>query len=68
MNEVAQALLGTRKTVAEIAEDFGIDPSSIDTTRLECCTSCNLWQKSEQVKIDLDGNPICRYCFAYYGP
>lgn len=65
MNPVESELINTRKSVLEVCEDLGYNNISEVEIHLEQCSSCGLWQT--KLIPDLDGNGICKYCYASYG-
>lgn len=67
MNEIEETLYRTRKTVIDVANEYGIDIEDVEILSLEQCSSCSIWLKFSQLKDDLDGNPICRDCWTAYG-
>lgn len=67
MNKVATELYRTKKTLKEVCEAFGIPLEECHFEPLETCSNCDVWWKSEELRLDLDGNPICRVCVRFYG-
>lgn len=68
MNALELALYKTRKTALEASIEIGHNDISLGDITLEQCASCNIWLKPTQLQKDLDGLPICRECYTFYGP
>lgn len=68
MNKIERALLRTRKTVQQVCKEHDIDVEDADVFEIEQCSSCSIWVKIENLKEDLDSNPICQNCWDTYGP
>ena len=67
MNEVEKQLLRTRRALSDVCDDLGIDIEEAEIDDIDQCSSCSIWQKHSQLRIDLDGNPICNQCWQAYG-
>lgn len=63
-SKLFKELLGTKKRVRDVCEDLGIDYEEILTSDslqgIDQCSHCMCWHK--ELILDLDSNPICRYC------
>lgn len=67
MNEVQTALYRKKRTLLEVCEEFGIEVDEADIGTLETCSNCSIWYKGPELISDLDGNPICKTCWRFYG-
>ena len=67
MNSVQTALYRKKVTLLEVCEEFGIDIEDADVGSLETCSNCSIWHKALELVLDLDGNPICKTCWRFYG-
>lgn len=67
MNEIEKYLLRSRKTLVQACTDLDVDIESVNINHIEQCSSCSIWLKIEQLKEDLDKNPICKECWFVYG-
>lgn len=67
MNELELMLHRTRKTVWQACEDLGIPVDQYSIASIDSCASCGIWEKHSKLRPDLDGNPICKECFTFYG-
>lgn len=67
MNEVEKALVRTRKTIRQAATECGVDAEDVDIYEIDQCSSCSIWLKIPQLKMDADDNPICKTCWDAYG-
>jgi hypothetical protein len=68
MNEFEKSLIRSRKSISQIADEFGVDIEEVEIYDIDQCCSCSIWLKYSQLKEDLDGNLICRECYTTYGP
>lgn len=67
MNEIEEYLVRSRKTVVQACEELDIDIENVKIDNIDQCSSCSIWLKLNQLKEDLDGNPICIHCWIAYG-
>ena len=61
--KLIKELVNTRRRLAEVCEDLGIDFEELIESGdigIEQCSHCNVW--STKLIPDLDGNPICNLC------
>lgn len=62
-------LLGTKKRVRDVCEDLGISYSEIidsdSLNGIDQCSHCMCWHT--HLILDLDKNPICKYCLELTG-
>ena len=61
-------LANTRRRLAEVCEDLGIDYDELIESGdlgIEQCSHCNIW--STRTVPDLDENPICPLCLDLSG-
>lgn len=68
MNKLESFLIRTRKTVIEGCDAVGIKIENAELNNIEECSSCGVWYSKKALIPDLDGNPICKVCYDYYGP
>ena len=67
MNEVEKTLFRTRKTIRQACSEAGYEYDENYIQHIEQCSSCSIWLKPSQLKLDLDDNFICTPCWVAYG-
>ena len=67
MNEVEKYLVRSRKTIVQICEELGIEIEDVKIENIDQCSSCSIWLKFNELKKDLDDNPIYKHCWMAYG-
>lgn len=67
MNDLEKVLLRTRKTIREGCSEIDMKFEDAVIEHIQECSSCNIWFKKISLIPDLDGNPICKNCAAWYG-
>ena len=66
--DLDSALKGTNKNLFDVCQELGIDMPDPKSLSCDQCCNCNRWFTKTLLKLDLDGNPICGFCWANYGP
>lgn len=66
---LSTCLYKRKYTVKEACQILNIPYSEDLLKTLEVCecSNCSIWYKPKELKNDLDGNPTCDICLAYYG-
>jgi hypothetical protein len=67
MINVDQYLYRTRKSIRQVCTENGIAFDDAQVIAVDSCTSCNIWQKPRDLRLDLDENLICRQCYDHFG-
>lgn len=60
-------LLGTRKTLVDLAKEQDVLVEEISTAEIEQCSDCSIWTNKNRLTSDMWNNPQCPLCKEYYG-
>lgn len=67
MNKVERALYRTHKTIREACAETNAEFDPTAVAAVATCTNCSIWHLLQELKPDLDANPICKICWRFYG-
>lgn len=65
--KLEHTLLNTRRPLAEVCREIGLDIPDREDLCVTQCTQCSTWHYTYKMVEDLDDNLICRYCEDIFG-
>ena len=71
VNELVKNLVNTKKTLEKGCLESGIEYSLFDQheellKRIDQCSICGHWRRTNTLHNDTDGFPTCKTCFEVY--